>query len=114
MFTYDKETEMYIYKINDIIFECEEVLDEYEELSLEMSKKYNEKLDDIIEFMMERLTDMYGDISREKVKESLGTPLINLDNFIITYINQTLDFIHIFDIEFGGIFDEFYEFSING
>lgn len=57
---------------------------------------------------------MFGDISEDDLAEALGTPLIDLDREVVTYLEQTLDDIHIIDVEYGGLLNEFYEVAIDG
>lgn len=57
---------------------------------------------------------MFGDISEEDLAEALGTPLIDLDREVVTYLEQTLDDIHIIDVEYGGFLNEFYKVAIDG
>lgn len=40
--------------------------------------------------------------------------MINLDNNRLSYLEQTLDDIHIIDVEFDGIFEKLYYVSIDG
>ena len=61
------------------------------------------------------MAQMYGnDLGRRLFAEALGTPLIDLDREVVTYLEQTLDDIHIIDVEYGGLLNEFYEVAIDG
>ena len=64
--------------------------------------------------MMDELAEFYGEMSAEEVIESLGKPLIDLDNQIITYTEHTLDDVHIIDVEFDGMFEKVLEVRIDG
>ena len=54
------------------------------------------------------------EILKAMTATELGTPMIDLDREVITYLEQSLDDIHIIDVEYGGLLDEFYEVAIDG
>ena len=64
--------------------------------------------------MLSDIKEMFEINDVEIIRNSLGNPLIDLDNNRLSYLEQTLDDIHIIDVEFDGIFENFYEVSIDG
>ena len=64
--------------------------------------------------MLSDIEEMFEINDVEIIRNSLGNPLIDLDNNRLSYLEQTLDDIHIIDVEFDGIFENFYEASIDG
>ena len=113
LFRYDEKKKL-IAEINGIKFTCNELKQEYEELAIKISKVYANKFPNLIEYIIDDINDMFGKISKEELMNSLGTPLIDLDTETITYLEQTLDDIHIIEVEFSGILDEFHEICIDG
>ena len=68
----------------------------------------------IVEYIADEVRSTFGYMSRDEIAEGLGVPTVNLDTDMISYLEQTLDDCHIIDVEFGGLFDEFYSMSIDG
>lgn len=64
--------------------------------------------------MLSDIEEMFEINDVEIIRNSLGNPLIDLDNNRLSYLEQSLDDIHIIDVEFDGIFENFYEVSIDG
>lgn len=64
--------------------------------------------------MLFDIEEMFGINNVEIIKNSLGNVLIDLDNNKLSYLEQTLDDMHIIDVEFDGIFEKFYDVSIDG
>ena len=118
MFEYSEEYDKEIMELNGIFFCCEEAEDGYEDEAKSLSKAYYDKLDDIAEFMLnERLSDFYGEsieLDADIIKENLGTPMIDLDTHQIIYCEQTLDDIHVFEVEFGDDLDDLLYCSVDG
>ena len=114
MFTLNDNKE-YEAEIGGITFVCEAPDKNLEETAAEIARIYESKLNSIAEFMIEEgICDCYGELTSEKIISSLGKPVIYLERCVITYLEHTLDDIHIFDVEYGGLLDEFFYFSING
>lgn len=102
-------------EISGIKFVCEAPDKSLEETASAIAEIYESKLNSIAEFMIEEgISDCYGELTPEKIISSLGKPVIDLDRCLITYLEHTLDDIHIFDVEYDGLLDEFFYFSING
>ena len=114
MFKYSKEHNGYVAKIGSVSFLCEEVSDEMEEQAMRLAECYEEKLPEIIDFILPELEDVFGELTSEEVEEALGSPLVDLDTEMIMYLEQTLDELHEIDVEYGGDFDEIYNVSIDG
>lgn len=114
LFIYNEEENNYMAEINGIQFVCEEADPELEKTALALADAYKEKLPEIIAFMLDDITDVYGEMQPDELAEALGTPQIDLDIKLITYLEHTLDDCHIIDIEYGGLLEEFYGVSIDG
>lgn len=80
-----------------------------------LTENYHSHVDQIAEFMLPDLQQMYGDIDIETVKEKLGKPVIDYDNGRVSYLEQSFDAMHIFEFEFlDDAFEELQYFSIDG
>lgn len=114
MFVKNNDNE-YEAEINGIKFICENADDTIENTAAEIAEVYESRLDDIAQFMIdEGISDLFGELSAEKIIRSLGKPVIYLDSSLVTYPEQTLDDIHIIEFEFDGLLDEFSYLSIDG
>ena len=114
MFEYNDEHNGYVAEIYSLKFLCEEVSADFEEQAKELADCYEEKLPELIAFMLPELQEVYGELTADEVIDALGTPLVDLDREVISYLAHTLDDIHIIDVEYGGMFDEFFEVMIDG
>lgn len=114
IFVYDEEENIYSAKIDGIEFVCEEATAEFEKAAPALAKAYQAKLPQIVAFMLEDISDFFGATTEEQLINSLGTPQIDLDREVVTYLEHTLDDAHIIEIEYGGQFDEFYQVNIDG
>ena len=95
-------------------FVCEDVTPEFEKDAPALAKAYQDKLPQIAAFLMDDVTDMFGDITEEELADALGVPQIDLDRGTITYLEHTLDDSHIIEVEYGGLLEEFFEVTIDG
>lgn len=114
LFKFDEHENGYAAEINYVKFFCKTIKEGYVEKAERLANAYPDNISQIVEFIAEEVRSTFGYITREEIAEGLGTPTINLDTDMITYLEQTLDDYHIIDIEFGGMFDEFYSMSIDG
>ena len=114
IFKYDDRHKALIAEINGVRFCCEEEKDGYASQAQELAEVYEEKVPDIVAFILDEVCSMFGDVSEDDLAEALGTPLIDLYREVVTYLEQTLDDIHIIDVEYGGLLNEFYEVAIDG
>ena len=115
MFSYSDEYEMNIAEINGVIIACEEVEDDYEELAQEIADKYPQKLDEIVQFLIdEGICEYFGEVTAEKIKSLLGKPLIDIENQLVQYLEHTLDETHIIEFEYEDDFEEFSCMNIDG
>ena len=64
--------------------------------------------------MLSDIKEMFGINDVDVIKKSLGNAIIDLDNNRLSYPKQTLDDVHIIDVEFDGVFEKFYYVSIDG
>lgn len=113
-FNYDEDSEMFRGELSGVIFVCEDIEDGYEESARKLAESYGQKLPEIADFILPDIREMFGGVTKEKLTESLGRPLIDLDSGLLTYLDHTLDNTHIIEIEFSGIFDKFLSISIDG
>lgn len=113
---YDETLESYVVKIKNIIFVNEEKQNsEYINNLSKIADNYYKNLNNIIEFMLPDLKEVYGEIDEKNIIEKLGNPIIDYDNGIVKYLEQSFDNLHIFSFEF--LDDEFKDiqyFSIDG
>ncbi len=113
---YDEQLQSYIIEIKNILFVSEDEQDSSYIAKLEIiAENYHRGLEGIIAFMLPDLTEMYGDIDAETVREKLGRPVIDYDNGTVRYFEQSFDDTHIFEFEFlDDIFQDIQYFSIDG
>lgn len=114
LFIFDEEEEVYSARVDGVEFICEEATPELEETASALAGVYREKLPRIVAFLMDDVTEMFGDITEDKLANALGTPQIDLDREVVAYLEHTLDDTHIIEVEYGGMLDEFYGVSIDG
>lgn len=114
MFKYNDKHKALIAEINGVRFCCEEEKDSYASQAQELAEVYQDRIPEIVAFILDEVCSMFGEVSEEKLTNALGTPMIDLDREVISYLEQSLDDIHIIDVEYGGVLDEFYEVAIDG
>lgn len=114
LFVYDEGNDEYRAEINGIVFVCENYQIQYDKVASALAKAYEHKLDLMIQFMLPDIVAMFDINDIEKIKLLLGKPYIDVERSILTYLENQFDHIHIIDIEFVGIFDEFLYCSIDG
>ena len=113
---YDEKLGSYVIEIKNIVFVSDDKCDDdYISNLNKVADNYYKSLNDIIEFMLPDLKAMYGEIDKEKISEKLGKPIIDYDNGIVKYLEQSFDKMHIFSFEFlGDDFKKLAYFSIDG
>ena len=114
IFNFDENSKQYKAVIDNITFICREIKPEYEQYAKALTNHYDEKLSDIIQSMLSDINEMFGINDVELIKKLLGNALIDLVNNRLSYLAQTFDDMHIIDVAFDGIFDKFYDVSIDG
>ena len=114
LFIFSEEEQAYTAEIDKIKFICEEVQDVYEETAREIAEVYEDKLPELAEFILSDVGDMFGDITAEDIAESLGEPLVDLDRETVTFLEHTLDDVHIIEVEYEGAFEDFLGVSVDG
>ena len=81
-------------------------------------KAYPQKISDIAEYLSqdEGIKTFFNQPSKEEIIAKLNKPVLKINNGggVLTYCNQGFDDVHIIDLEFGGILDEFHYVSIDG
>lgn len=84
---YDETLESYVVKIKNIIFVNEEKQNsEYINNLSKIADNYYKNLNNIIEFMLSDLKEVYGEIDEKNIIEKLGNPIIDYDNGIVKYL----------------------------
>lgn len=114
VFNFDEKNKQYKAIINNITFVCKEIKPQCEQYAKDLANNYDKKILNIIKYMLSDIEEMFGINDVEIIRNSLGNPLIDLDNNRLSYLEQTLDDMHIIDVEFDGIFEKFYDVSIDG
>lgn len=114
LFVFDEEENLHTAKVDGIEFICEEAAPELEKAVPALAAAYREKLPQLVAFMLDDITEVFGDMTEDELTEALGTAQIDLDRDVITYLEHTLDDSHIIEVEYGGLLDEFYGVSIDG
>lgn len=113
---FNEDLGQFTFEYNGLIFAWDEEPEEdYTEQVKTLSQKYYEQLNEIAEFMMPDITEMFGEFSLDEIKDRLGKPVIDYDNGQVNYFEQSFDDMHIFTFEF--LDDEFKDlqyFSIDG
>lgn len=111
MFEYNEDMELYAVDMGDAIITCDEVVEGFEELAKTVAGNYTKKLDDIAQFLTdEGISDFFGDLSPEDIKNGLGIPRIDIGTQTVTYLDHTLDDAHIIEFEYDD--NEFGDFSM--
>ena len=87
-FVYDENNDYYKMEINGIEFVCDSIHSDIKE--------------------------MFGITNPDVIANSLGKPSIDLDRGTLTYLEHTMDSLHIIEMEFDGIFTAFYNSCIDG
>ena len=114
IFSFDEKNKQYKAIINNITFVCKEIKTEYEQYAKDLANNYDKQLLNIIQYMLSDIKEMFGINDVDVIKKSLGIAIIDLDNNRLSYPKQTLDDVHIIDVEFDGVFEKFYYVSIDG
>lgn len=113
---FDESLQQYVYQYEDLIFSWdEEPKEEYISKVKVLAKNYKDNLDRIIDFILPGLRGMYGDVSKEDVKNNLGQAIIDYNQGTVTYCDQSFDDYHIFSFEFlNNTFEKLEHFSVDG
>ena len=113
---FDESLQQYVYQYEDLIFSWdEEPKEEYISKVKVLAKNYKDNLDRIIDFILPELRGMYGDVSKEDVKNNLGQAIIDYNQGTVTYCYQSFDDYHIFSFEFlNNTFEKLEHFSVDG
>ena len=113
---FDESLQQYVYQYEDLIFSWDEEPKEEDINKVKaLAKNYRDNLDRIIDFILSDLREMYGDVSKEDVKNNLGQAIIDYNQGTVTYCDQSFDDCHIFAFEFlNNTFEKLEHFSIDG
>ena len=112
-----KKTDLGDYEavIDGVGFVCESADKDTESRARAVAKAYHERFEELADFMLaEGLSEVYGEMTAEKLKKALGKPVIDLGADTISYLDHKLDDDHIIEVEFDGELDEFLYLSIDG
>ena len=115
-FHYDEEQKAYLCEYKGIVLSNDAEPDENLcNKAVTLAENYISHLDEIIEFMLPDLEEIYGEVTEETVKAKLGKPRIDLGRYLVTYLEQSFDGIHIFEFEFmDEEFEALENFTIDG
>lgn len=114
VFKYEDQYRAYITRIDDVLVCCREVQTDYGQKAQEYVKAYKERLQSLSEYIYEEISPIYGEMPLGDLMCALGTPMIDMDRGIISYLATSLDSEHIIEVEFGGILDKFFRVSVDG
>lgn len=114
MFSYSDKYKMYIVENNGIFFGTEiPEKEKYKQVKI-ISEKYYMNQEMICAIVFDEVKDRFKGVSREGIPFLLGTPLIDLDRQIISYLDHMLDEAHIIEVEFGGFLEKVYQVNVDG
>ena len=113
-FIYDDQYKTQVARINGILLCCQEVKDGYEQKAVELATAHKDRLTSLGEFISKEISPIYGEMCLENLIRALGTPVIDLDRNLISYLKTSLDHEHIIEVEFSGLFDQFFRVSVDG
>jgi len=113
MFHYSEEDGVYLAELDGIEFTCEEPSGECEAMAKALAVRYEDRLPDLAEFMLEEMGGIFGPLTAEELTARLGKPQIDLERNCVTYLEQDLDD-HILEVEFEGELEKFLYFSMDG
>lgn len=113
---FNEKYERYESEYKDILFTSDHKFGADEcNLIRTLAENYYLHLNELIKFMLPDIKALYGKVSVKSVKEKLGRPVIDIDDWTVTYTEQSFDDVHIFKFE---LMDEEFEdidlFSIDG
>lgn len=113
---YHEELEQFTLEYHGLTFVWEEEPEEgYMEQVQAISEKYHTHFNSIIAFMMPDITEAFGSLSPDEIKEKLGKPVIDYENGQVSYLEQSFDDTHIFTFEFlDDEFEDLQYFLIDG
>lgn len=114
LFEYDENNDYYKMEIKGIEFVCDSVHSDYEKRAVELAQAYERRLPDIVDYLMPDIKEMFGITNPDAIANSLGKPSIDLDRGTLTYLEHTMDSLHIIEMEFDGDFTSFYNACIDG
>lgn len=114
LFVYSEEHGSYAVEVDGVRLLCENPDDFDPDYVQEFAEAYGRQLPELVEFMVEDICDFFGEIEVDALPGLLGVPTVDLDRDTVTYLDHTLDDVHIIEVEFGGAFEEFYEVVIDG
>ncbi len=102
MFEYDESSELWIADLDNVIITCDELRDGYEEQALKIAENYASRLDEITDFLIKSgISDAFGEMTADELKDSLGVPQINIGNRTVSYTDHALDDSHIISFEYA-------------
>ena len=113
---FNDELGQFVCENNGLIFAWdEEPNEDISNIINRLTDNYYSHIDEIAQFMLLDLKQMYGEVDVEVVKEMLGKPIIDYDNGRVSYLEQRFDSMHIFEFEFlDDAVEELQYFSVNG
>lgn len=114
VFAYDENNDCYKAEIDGIEFTCDRIHSDYEHRAVELVQAYEKRLPDIAEYIMPDIKEMLGISDPIAIMAALGKPSIDLSRGTLSYLEHTMDSLHIIEMEFDGKFDALYNACIDG
>lgn len=114
LFQYSDKKKAYSAEINGIRICCKEANNENECKARALAEAYEDQIPELVSFMLDEVCSVYGDMTGQELLEALGTPEIDIDREMVSFLEHTLDDCHIIDVEYGGLLETFYEVIIDG
>ena len=119
-FIYEATHQYFVANINgiEICINDKQITDNILSLAEKILSGYHRKIAVISEYLSKDkcFVFAYGNITKEEISQKLHEPNITIDKDggLLTYCNHEFDDVHIIDIEFSGVLEEFYNVSIDG
>ena len=114
IFQYNTQYKAQVAKIDGILLCCQEAGEGYEQKAREFTIAYKNQLIPLAEFILEEIFPICERMELKDLINALGTPMIDLDRNLISYLEPSLDGGHIIEVVFGGLLDCFFRVSVDG
>lgn len=120
-FTFNDKDQIYQAEINgmEVDINDKNMSDETIGFAAQIAQAYPGKLDEIAKYLSqdEDMRIFFGDLSKEEIIAGLNMPILRVfkgENGQLTYCNHVFDDIHVIDLEFSGVLEEFSYITIDG
>lgn len=115
-FSYNEKLEQFGCDYKDILFVVDHEPNDNDKNNVRLlAENYIARLDKIVKFMLPDIKAIYGRVNVKDVKAKLGKPTIDLSRWTLSYLEQSFDGDHIFEMEFtDNEFKGLENFTIDG